>query len=291
MSLEVITNSKEMMDWSNRQLGLGHSIGLVPTMGAFHVGHLRLVEKAASTSDKLVVSIFVNPTQFGPNEDLAAYPRTLNEDIKLLNEQGETDVVFAPNVQEMYPLGTNRTWVVVDKLGEYLCGASRPGHFRGVTTIVSRLFTIAQPTKAFFGLKDAQQYFILKRMAQEMCFQTEIIGIETVRESDGLALSSRNRYLSYEERAQAVALSKAVRIAKHLIEEGKEIHSHVILSAMLGVLESATLGKIDYVEVVEGEDLQPIDILVPGMVVLAAVAYKFGKARLIDNSISHVPPR
>lgn len=289
MSLEIISSSKEMTAWSIRQLGSGYSIGLVPTMGALHQGHLSLVHEAASGSDKVVVSIFVNPTQFGPNEDLEAYPRTLNEDIKALASQGKAHAVFAPSVREMYPLGVNKTWVEVDELGDHLCGASRPGHFRGVTTVVARLFAIIQPTKSYFGLKDAQQYFILRRMSIEMSFQVELIGILTVRESDGLALSSRNRFLSPEERKQAVALSRAVAAAKKLIEIDRETDSEKIVQVMNDELASVTIGEVDYVEVVEGEYLQPCKRLASGMVVLAAIAFKFGKARLIDNSISIVP--
>ncbi len=289
MSLEVISNSKEMTAWSIRQFGSGHSIGLVPTMGALHRGHLRLVDEAALGSDKVVVSIFVNPTQFGPNEDLEAYPRTLNEDIQALAEQGKAHAVFAPSVREMYPLGVNKTWVFVDQLGDYLCGASRPGHFRGVTTVVARLFAIIQPTKSYFGLKDAQQFFILRRMSIEMSFQVELIGIPTVREVDGLALSSRNRYLNAAEREQAVALSRSVSEAKNLIEHHGETKVEKLIEAMKAELAGITLGVIDYVEIVDGENLQPCKVLTPGMSVLAAIAYKFGKARLIDNSISLVP--
>jgi len=289
MRLEVITDPAEISSWSLQQQRSGNSVGLVPTMGALHAGHLGLVERAGSEVDRVVVSIFVNPTQFGPNEDLDAYPRTMEEDLRMLEAQGIAAVVFAPRVEGIYPTPSNKTWVTVDDMGNYLCGASRPGHFKGVTTVVSRLLTMVQPDRAFFGLKDAQQFLILKRMAQEMGFRTAIVGVPTVREPDGLAMSSRNRYLTERERAEAGYLSSAVGAAKNMIEHSGERNAKRVIAAMEDVLGRAKLGKTDYVEIVGADDLQPVHHLNSGATVLAAVAYYFGKARLIDNSIIVVP--
>jgi len=284
----LVRTKCEMSDWSAKQQGIGLTIALVPTMGALHAGHLKLVEEASKVSDFVVISIFVNPTQFGPGEDLDAYPRVLNEDVYVLENQGLAAVIFAPEVTEIYPNAPNLTWVEVDAMGDHLCGASRPGHFRGVTTVVSRLLSIINPDLAVFGLKDAQQFFILKRMAQEMGFRTAIIGIPTVRESDGLALSSRNRYLNELERSEAVFLSKAVQVGKKLISTGSPVRAVDLLARVRQELSPIQSGTIDYVEFVDTKDLQPVLNTVKGQTVLVAVAVKFGKARLIDNSIVEV---
>lgn len=289
MSLKTITTAEEMRLWCAAQIKKDRSVALVPTMGALHVGHLTLVKRAASEADVVVVSIFVNPTQFGPSEDFSAYPRILREDVALLGEQGFTTLVFAPSVKEMYPLGVNRTWVEVDKMGDHLCGAARPGHFRGVTTVVSRLFTIVRPDVAVFGLKDAQQFFILKRMTLEFGFDVELIGVPTVREKDGLAKSSRNRYLSKEQRKQARVLSAAVAVAREMIETKGEKDVRMVEEGMNVELSRASLGRIDYACVVDTADLQPVTRLQSGSTIVAAVAVFFDGARLIDNSIVDVP--
>lgn len=278
-----------MSRWSTTQLEQGHRIALVPTMGALHAGHLRLVEEASARADLVVVSIFVNPTQFGPGEDLDAYPRTLDEDLAALEGLNCVSVVFAPPASEMYPNYPNLTWVEVDTMGDYLCGASRPGHFKGVTTVVSRLFAICRPQLAVFGLKDAQQFFILKRMTQDFGFGTELIGIPTVREEDGMALSSRNRYLSSKEREEAVALSRAVEKGRKLLLEGTFNVAADLVSVLKTDLSQLKTGVIDYVDIVDTSNLQPISSVVPGQQLLIALAVKFGRARLIDNSIVEIP--
>lgn len=285
----LLQTSAEMSRWSTTQLEQGHRIALVPTMGALHAGHLRLVEEASARADLVVVSIFVNPTQFGPGEDLDAYPRTLDEDLAALEGLNCVSVVFAPPASEMYPNYPNLTWVEVDTMGDYLCGASRPGHFKGVTTVVSRLFAICRPQLAVFGLKDAQQFFILKRMTQDFGFGTELIGIPTVREEDGMALSSRNRYLSSKEREEAVALSRAVEKGRKLLLEGTFNVAADLVSVLKTDLSQLKTGVIDYVDIVDTSNLQPISSVVPGQQLLIALAVKFGRARLIDNSIVEIP--
>ena len=289
MRPEVIVSPAEMSVRTLRNVQEGKTVGLVPTMGALHKGHRSLIDRAAAEVDVVVVSIFVNPTQFGPNEDLESYPRNLEEDVSLLEKQGLASVVFAPNVSGMYPYAENKTWVIVEDLDRHLCGSSRPGHFKGVTTIVSRLLAMVQPDVAFFGLKDAQQFYIVKRMAAEMGFRTQIKGVETVREHDGLALSSRNRYLSETERREAVVLSKAVSMAKEAIETGL-VRSGLDAQQLLErELNKAGLGRVDYASVVDSLTLQPVLDFESGQELISAVAVQFGKARLIDNSIAQVP--
>ena len=286
---ERIVSPTEMSARSLRIMREGKTVGLVPTMGALHEGHLRLIEQAASQTDVVVVSIFVNPTQFGPKEDLDSYPRDVDADLEKLTEQGRTSLVFTPTNSGMYPFAENKTWVTVQDLDAHLCGASRPGHFKGVTTIVSRLLAIVGPDVAFFGLKDVQQFFILKRMVAEMGFRTQIMGVPTVREADGLALSSRNRYLSRQERAEAVVLSKAVFAAKNSIEVEGIRQGDRITSLLLRELSASKLGVVDYASVVDSETLQPVNEILSGQEIISAVAVQFGKARLIDNSIARVP--
>lgn len=285
----LITRADSMRRWTREHHRSGLRIALVPTMGALHDGHLELVRQAAAEADRVVVSIFVNPTQFGPGEDYDAYPRTLDADRARLEECGCCDVVFAPSVSDMYPLGINLTWVEVDKMGDHLCGAARPGHFRGVTTIVSRLLTIASPDVAVFGLKDAQQFFILKRMAREMGFDTVLKGVPTVREEDGLALSSRNRYLTVSERKAAPILNRLLRNAEMDIVSGRAGDVRSILAPVRMALEAEPACRIDYVQLVDAQTLQPLESLKSGTQVVLAVAAFFGKARLIDNAIVDVP--
>lgn len=285
----LISSAAAMRVWTMEQRSAGLRVALVPTMGALHDGHLRLVREASKHADRVIVSIFVNPTQFGPNEDFDAYPRTLESDIAQLARVGCCDVVFAPPVSDMYPRGDNLTWVTVDRMGDHLCGATRPGHFRGVTTIVSRLFAIVGPDVAMFGLKDAQQFFILRRMTQEMGFGIDIRGVPTVRESDGLALSSRNRYLSDDERNAAPLLYRSLKEAEAAIISGGVRDVRTLVDPIWKLLENEPTCRPDYVQLVDTDALQPLNRIESGQQVVLALAAFFGKARLIDNIIVDVP--
>ena len=265
----------------------GRTLALVPTMGALHDGHLALVQEARRRADHVTVTIFVNPTQFGPNEDFDAYPRTLDADLEALQSVGGADAVFVPTVTEMYD-DRAATTVHVTGMGDHLCGASRPGHFDGVTTIVTKLFLACRPHLAVFGKKDAQQFLILRRLVRDMGFGIELVGVETVREADGLALSSRNRYLSEKARKQAVVLSQAVFGARDLVANG-EREAQPLVDSMRSTIEAAPLATLQYAEVVDAETLQPVETLEPGRTVLAAVAVFFEGARLIDNAFIDVP--
>ena len=260
----------------------GKSIGFVPTMGYLHKGHLSLVEAARKENDVVIVSIFVNPTQFGPNEDYNRYPRDLERDLRLLEPIG-VDYVFNPSVEEMYP-AMYSTYVEEVELSKYLCGASRPGHFRGVCTVVTKLFNIVKPTKAYFGQKDAQQFRVLRRMVRDLNMDVEMIEMPIVREEDGLAMSSRNVYLSPEERKEATRLYKSLLKAKELIESG-ERDVQKIKREMLKILDHPLL-KVDYVEIVDEETLRPVEKIERKVIV--ALAVFVGKARLIDNMIFEV---
>jgi pantoate--beta-alanine ligase len=258
--------------------GQGHFVALVPTMGALHEGHLSLIRRARTENGLVVVSIFVNPTQFGAGEDLETYPRDLERDLELSGEAG-ADMVFSPPVSEMYPRGFS-TWVEVEGLTRGLCGASRPGHFRGVCTVVAKLLNICQPDRAYFGEKDAQQLAVIRRMVRDLDLPTEIVACPTVREPDGLALSSRNVRLAAAERAQAPVLFRALSGALTLIENG-ERDVHRVRDEICAVIAEADLAEIDYVEIVRGDDLTPIETLSGPC--LIALAVKFGSVRLIDN--------
>lgn len=259
----------------------GKSVGLVPTMGALHEGHLSLLRIAAAENDIVVASIFVNPTQFGSHEDVDAYPRTLAEDSRLADQAG-VSALFHPTVEEIYQPG-NATWVeVVGSLTEGLCGRARPGHFRGVTTVVSRLFAIVQPDRAYFGQKDAQQVQILKRMTQDMCFDIQIRVLPTVREKDGLAMSSRNTYLSPAERQAALILSRSLDHARQLVAAGERTTA-VIEAAVKAFIQTEHMACIDYVELVHPDDLVKRDLL--ERAALLAIAVRIGTTRLIDNTI------
>lgn len=262
----------------------GLTVGLVPTMGYLHEGHASLVDKAVSMCDKVVVSVFVNPTQFAPNEDLESYPRDFEHDCNLLKEHG-CAMVFHPSVDEMYPDGNGKTDTYVEILSDMpkqLCGKTRPIHFRGVCTVVSKLFNIVTPDKAFFGQKDAQQLAIIRRMARDMSYPIEIIGCPIVREADGLAKSSRNTYLSEEERKAALVLSKSVFLGQKMISNG-EINADKIIAAMTANIKSEPLAEIDYVSAVDGITMTPVREIKRG--VLVAMAVYIGKTRLIDNFI------
>jgi len=258
-------------------------LGFVPTMGALHEGHLELVRQAKRRCDRVVVSIFVNPIQFGPKEDYRRYPRDWDRDRRLLARLG-TDVLFYPPTEEMYPAGY-ATYVEVERLDRYLCGASRPGHFRGVATVVAKLFNIVKPHYAFFGQKDAQQLLIIKRMVRDLNFDIKIVAVPTQRAPDGLALSSRNVYLTPRERKEAVVLYQALRCARELIARGERRPGR-IKAAMRRLIQTESSGRIDYIEITDTTELAPVKVIRGE--VLIALAVFFGQARLIDNLIVRV---
>lgn len=260
----------------------GLTIGLVPTMGALHEGHASLISAANRENDFVVVSVFVNPTQFGPNEDLDAYPRTLEADCLLAEKMG-ADVVFAPSPKEMYP-SEDATWVeVTGDITKVLCGRTRPIHFRGVTTVVSKLFNLAQPDRAYFGQKDAQQVQVLKRMVKDLFFNIDLRVMPIVREADGLAKSSRNTYLSEAEHKAALVLSRSLKAAKEQYEAG-ERDAAKITAAVTASIKEEPMSNIDYVEVYALPELKPVASPMTGSNLLA-VAVKFGTTRLIDNVV------
>lgn len=259
----------------------GLTVGFVPTMGYLHEGHRSLMERAVKENDRVVVSIFVNPTQFGPNEDLASYPRDLEHDAQLCEGVG-VDLIFHPTPEEMYPDGYC-SYVDMDILTKELCGLSRPVHFRGVCSVVSKLFNIVKPERAYFGEKDAQQLAVIRRMVKDLNMDLEIVGCPIVREADGLAKSSRNTYLSAEERKAALVLSKAVNTGRELVASG-ETDAAKLVDAMCTVINAEPLAKIDYVKVVDLLTMQQIPVL--DRPFLAAMAVYIGKTRLIDNFMS-----
>lgn len=252
--------------------------GFVPTMGYLHEGHLSLVRRARAENDRVAVSIFVNPTQFGPHEDYNRYPRDLERDLRLLEPLG-VDLVFAPSVEEMYPPGF-QTWVIVDEVSRPLEGAARPGHFRGVATVVTKLFNIIQPDRAYFGQKDAQQAVVIRQMVRDLNIPVEIVVCPTVREPDGLAMSSRNTYLSPEERQAATVLFRALQAAKAHYEKG-ERDAERLREVMREVIRAEPLARLDYVSVAHPETLQELSH-VEGPALLSLAVY-IGKTRLIDN--------
>jgi pantoate--beta-alanine ligase len=258
----------------------GNTLGLVPTMGALHEGHLSLVRAAKTGCDAVAVSIFVNPTQFAANEDLDKYPRTFETDCALLEKEG-VELVFAPTVAEMYPAGAS-TWVEVSGVGDRLDGASRPGHFRGVATVVAKLFHIVAPARAFFGQKDAAQLAVLRKMVRDLHFDLEIVACPIVREADGLAMSSRNVYLSPEQRKQALVISRALRAAFDLSASG-ETSSSELLHTMGSVMGEEPSARIDYIAVADPDTLEDVRDVAGGG--LLAIAASFGSTRLIDNML------
>ncbi|RUL89176.1 pantoate--beta-alanine ligase [Tautonia sociabilis] len=261
----------------------GKSIGFVPTMGALHDGHVRLMEECRSRCGFLVASIFVNPTQFGPTEDYAKYPRTPEEDHSRCSSAG-VDLIFEPTVAEMYPRGPVATFVEVPGLSSVLEGRSRPTHFRGVTTVVAKLFHIVQPDRAAFGLKDYQQLAVIRRMVDDLDFPVELLPVETVREPDGLAMSSRNRYLSAEQRRAATVLSRALNRAAEAVAAGERSADRV-RQDLARTIESEALARLDYAEVADAQSLEPLAELSPGRGAVALVAARIGPARLIDNRL------
>jgi pantoate--beta-alanine ligase len=259
---------------------LAEPVGFVPTMGYLHEGHLALVRRARAGNPSVVVSIFVNPTQFGPQEDFSSYPRDTRRDLALLQKEG-ADVVFMPSVAEMYP-GQFDGWVEVGKVTERLEGAFRPGHFRGVTTVCAKLFNIVQPTTAYFGQKDAQQAVVIKKMVADLNMDLEIVTVPAVREPDGLAMSSRNTYLNPEERRAATVLYQALSLAQRLWSQGEK-DAHRLRQEMIKLIQKQPLATIDYVSVANAETLDELDTINPPA--LVSLAVKIGTTRLIDNVV------
>lgn len=266
----------QIKEWKKQ----GFTVGLVPTMGYLHEGHQSLIKKAVDENDKVVVSVFVNPIQFAPNEDLETYPRDLEADKKLCDSTG-ADLIFHPTPDEMYPDGFS-THIQMDNLTKELCGKTRPTHFGGVCTVVGKLFNIVQPDKAYFGQKDAQQLAIIKRMVRDLNFDLEIVGCPIIREPNGLAKSSRNTYLSADERKAALILSKSIELGKELVANGEK-NAQNIIKAMTDKINTEPLARIDYVNVVDALNIEPIDVIQGET--LVAIAVYIGKTRLIDNFI------
>lgn len=276
--MKIVTTIAEAKEQVKEWRSQGLSVGLVPSMGYLHEGHASLMKEAVKQMDKVAVSVFVNPTQFGPGEDYDSYPRDLDHDIAICEEQG-VDLIFHPSVEEMYGKNYN-TYVTMETLGDELCGKSRPIHFRGVCTVVTKLFHIITPDKAFFGQKDAQQLAIIKRMVKDLNMDLEVVGCPIIREDDGLAKSSRNTYLSPEERQAALILSKTIFMGQEMVKNG-ERDVKTLLDAMKANIETEPLAKIDYVEVVDGETMQKVEKIEES--VLVAMAVYIGSTRLIDN--------
>lgn len=278
--MKTVETIGELRKALNAERSAGKTIGFVPTMGYFHEGHLSLMREARQKNDIVVVSIFVNPTQFGPAEDFERYPRDVERDTKLAKESG-VDYLFIPPVDEMYDEDFS-TWVDVERLTEGMCGASRPGHFRGVATIVAKLFNIVRPDKAYFGEKDYQQLIVIKRMARELSFDIEVIGMPIVREDDGLAMSSRNVYLSAAERKAALALAKSLKLGQNLYTAG-ERRASAIGEQILEMLNREPLVELEYLVIADTETLEELVEISDRAVV--AIAAKVGKTRLIDNTV------
>ena len=269
---------KEVKEWKKS----GLTVGLVPTMGFLHEGHKSLIHRAVAENDKVVVSNFVNPSQFGPNEDYESYPRDQKKDFELCENEGAA-IMFAPTPEEMYC--DPKAYVAINDLSEKLCGKTRPIHFKGVCTVVSKLFNIVTPDRAYFGQKDAQQLIIIKKMVKDLNFGIEIVGCPIIREADGLAKSSRNTYLNDEERKAALCLSKSIKKAKKLVAGGN-VDAVSVVNEMKAVINEEKLAKIDYVEAVSEETLEPVEKLSKGN--LVAMAVYIGKTRLIDNFIAEL---
>ena len=291
--MDILRTVSEMQSYADAVHAAGETVGLVPTMGALHGGHLSLMDLALEHADHAVASIFVNPTQFGPGEDFEEYPRDLEGDADKLRQRG-VDVVFAPTAEEMYPHNDHPTrpaplaWVEVEEFNNVLCGKYRDGHFRGVTTVVTKLFNACKPDVAVFGRKDAQQLAILKRMVDELLFDVEIVSAPIIREPDGLAMSSRNAYLNERHREQATVLYDAIQEAESAIRGGEQDATRVV-RAMRDALDKAPDARIQYANVVNAGTLTSVETLEGGEDVLAAVAVYFGDTRLIDNVHVRVP--
>jgi len=290
--MQLVERVRELQEFSEKERRAGRRVALVPTMGALHEGHLELVHAARRCADRVVVSIFVNPTQFGPGEDYAAYPRPLEDDLAACKTAG-VDVVFAPDVSELYPAGA-QTFVEVERVAQPLCGATRPGHFLGVTTVVTKLLVAAHPHAAVFGLKDFQQVAVIRRLARDLCFDVDIVGVPTVREPDGLALSSRNVFLDEKTRPQALALGRALRAAEAAVAKG-ETATETLIGEVGEVLRvDAPLGVVDYAELRDPDSLELAPAVLTGPTLLAlAVRFPVGsgdqRVRLIDNTVLRLP--
>jgi pantoate--beta-alanine ligase len=284
--MEVIRTIEEMKAFCSRVRGMGQTIAFVPTMGFFHEGHLSLMREGRRRGDVLIVSLFVNPTQFAPHEDLKNYPRDFERDRQMAEGVG-VDILFAPEVEEMYP-SDHQTSVQVEKVTRNLCGQSRPTHFRGVTTVVMMLFEIVTPHVAIFGEKDYQQLVTIRQMVRDLHSSVEVMGMPTVREEDGLAMSSRNTYLQPEERKAAVSLHRSLLRAKELLQNGERRGSRILVE-MNGILRSEPLVRMDYIQICDADTLQEVD-RIEGDVVVALAAY-LGKTRLIDNLVYRNPRR
>ena len=282
--MKVIESPQEMHNWSRAQSKAGFRIGLVPTMGFLHEGHLSLVRRAQELCDRVVVSIFINPIQFGEGEDYDRYPRDLSQDLGLLKKEG-VGAVFTPAVRAMYPEKEQTIVEPPTGMENKLCGRNRPGHFRGVTTVVSKLFNICLPDVAFFGQKDAQQALIIEKMVRDLNFPVQIVRGEIIREPDGLAMSSRNVYLSPEDRKDATVLYRSLLMARDLIIQGVRKPSQV-RNAMLEMINQVSCAQIDYIEINNALDLSEIEEI-KGQVLLA-LAVRFGTTRLIDNLLVEV---
>jgi pantoate--beta-alanine ligase len=278
--MEVIATVKEMQQRSEQLRQKGKTIVFVPTMGYLHEGHLALMRDGKQEGDALIISIFVNPTQFGPGEDYERYPRDMKRDLRLAQKVG-VDIVFTPSAHEMYPDGF-QTAVEVAKITKNLCGLSRPGHFRGVTTVVAKLFNIVKPHVSLFGQKDYQQLVTIKRMVEDLNMDIETIGIPTVRERDGLAMSSRNAYLSPQKRKEATSLYRALRTGEELFRQG-ERNTAAILTKIRGIIEEGNSATIDYAKICDAHTLEDIEEIKGEAII--AMAVHIGKTRLIDNII------
>jgi pantoate--beta-alanine ligase len=278
--MQIIRTIKNLRNAINRTKLKGKTIGFVPTMGALHQGHLSLMRQAVKENDIVVVSIFVNPTQFGPKEDFKKYPRNLKQDARLCRKVG-VDIIFYPDAKEMYP-DNYKTYVFILELNDCLCGEFRPGHFKGVATVVAKLFNIVQPDVAYFGQKDAQQVIIIKKLVSDLNIPLKIEVLPTVRERDGLAMSSRNMYLSPAERKDALILYRALNLAKDLIRKG-DVNSTNIIQRMRQLISKKKSAKVQYISIVDLEDLKPIHKIKDKA--LVALAAWIGKMRLIDNII------
>jgi pantoate--beta-alanine ligase len=276
--MQIVKSVAEMQRMCSELRTRGSVLGFVPTMGALHEGHLSLVRRARSECEAVVVSIFVNPLQFAPGEDLARYPRTFEEDCSRLEAEG-VEVLFAPEVAEMYPDGSMTT-VTVAGIGDRLDGASRPGHFTGVATVVAKLFHVVGPNRAYFGQKDAAQLAVLRQMVRDLNFDVELVGCAVVRDADGLALSSRNKYLTAEEREHVLVLHEALLRMEQMIAEG-ERRSDVVIRSGMTILQAAPGVQVDYLAVVDANSLLPVASVATGS--LAAIAVYVGRTRLIDN--------
>lgn len=278
--MDICYTIKDVRERVNAWKREGLTVGFVPTMGYLHEGHKSLMESARANNDRVVVSVFVNPMQFGPNEDLESYPRDFEKDCALCESVG-VDLIFHPEPEEMYADGFC-SYVDMNGLTTELCGKSRPIHFRGVQTVVLKLFNIVKPDRAYFGQKDAQQLAVIRRMVKDLNVDTEIVGCPIVREADGLAKSSRNTYLNPDERKAALILSRSLKLGRELIENG-ETDSKAVIKAITDNINTEPLAKIDYVDVVDFDTITPVDRI--GKSVLVAIAVYIGKTRLIDNFI------